>query len=103
LKQRKVNFQENASEIIKSDDFLRSIYAEIYSTFFHISGNDASLRVLEIGAGGYSPSSAFWELVIVSDIEEHGDQNKGQKIAFCLNKKKNDNKSYNAERRSIYT
>jgi SAM-dependent methyltransferase len=80
LKQRKVNFQENASEIIKSDDFLRSIYAEIYSTFFHLAGNDVSLRVLEIGAGGYSPSSALWEHVIVSDIEEHGDPNKGQKI-----------------------
>ena len=80
MKQRKVNFQENASKIIKSDDFLRSIYVEIYSTFFHLAGNDVSLRVLELGAGGYSPSSTLWEQVIVSDIEEHGDHNKDLKI-----------------------
>ena len=80
MKQRKVNFQENAADIIKSDDFLKSIYIEIYTTFFHLAGNDACLRVLEIGAGGYSPSSDLWENVIVSDIEEHGDETRGLKI-----------------------
>ena len=70
MKPRKPNFQENAPSTIANDEFLQFIYSEIYKTFFDLSGNDSRLKVLEIGAGGYTPALSFWQEVIVSDIEQ---------------------------------
>ena len=75
LKRRRSNFQENAPGIIENDDFLKLVYSDIYKTFFDLSGNDRGLKVLEIGAGGYTPSKNFWQEVIASDIEQLVDQN----------------------------
>lgn len=74
MKLRKPNFQENAPSTIANDEFLKYIYSEIYKTFFDLSGNDSGLKVLEIGAGGYTPALNFWQEVIVSDIEQPADQ-----------------------------
>lgn len=77
---RKSNFQVNAPEIIKSDDFLKLVYSNIYKSFFDLSGNDHGMKVLEIGAGGYTLSGVFWQEVIASDIEQLVDQDHILKI-----------------------
>ena len=80
MKPRKPNFQENAPRVITTDKYLQFVYSEIYKTFFKLTGNDSGLKVLEIGAGGYTPAIDYWQGVAASDIEQYIGQDNFVKI-----------------------
>jgi SAM-dependent methyltransferase len=73
LKRRKIGFACDAAEVIKHDAYLSFVYHDIYQTFFELSGSNRELRVLELGAGGFTPSDKFWNTVTKSDIEAYPD------------------------------
>ena len=72
MKSRRFEFSKSAPYIIRNDQFLKLIYFDVYKTFFEIAGYDKSLKVLELGAGGYSPGDNFWRDIVASDIDQFG-------------------------------
>lgn len=75
MKRRKLGFASYSADVIKHDAYLSFVYHDIYQTFFELTGSNRDLRVLELGAGGFTPSDRFWGSVTKSDIETYPGDN----------------------------
>jgi len=70
------------SQIILSDDYLLTVYGDVYKNFKQIARNlgVTSTKALEIGAGDFSLAEKYFNQVIKTDIESNKNSKLGKGI-----------------------
>lgn len=69
---RTILSEKEALERIEQSTYLKYVYREIYESFYSYTGNNDSLRVLEIGAGGTSFAEKFWPEIVKTSLTSEG-------------------------------